>query len=120
MQFRELLKWLLLLWMSLVIWAAFMYVPPADGFIGESSRIVFFHVPTAWVAVLAFLVSCVASVALPVAPRPEERHPGGGRGRSRPDVRGPRHRHRGGVRPDHVGRVLELGSRARPRSSSCC
>jgi len=48
--------------MSLVIWAAFMYVPPADKFIGESSRIVFFHVPTAWVAVLAFLFSCVASV----------------------------------------------------------
>lgn len=62
MQFRELLKWTLLLWMSLVIWASFLYVPPADKFIGESSRIVFFHVPTAWVAVLAFLVSCVASV----------------------------------------------------------
>jgi len=62
MSFRELLKWTLLLWMSLVIWAAFLYVPPADKFIGESSRIVFFHVPTAWVAVLAFLISCVASV----------------------------------------------------------
>lgn len=62
MRFREVLKWVLLLWLSLVIWAAFMYVPPADKFIGESSRIVFFHVPTAWVAVLAFLVSCVASV----------------------------------------------------------
>jgi heme exporter protein C len=62
MPFRELLKWTLLLWMSLVIWAAFLYVPPADKFIGESSRIVFFHVPTAWVAVLAFLFSCVASV----------------------------------------------------------
>jgi heme exporter protein C len=48
--------------MALVIWAAFMWVPSAQGFKGESSRIVFFHVPTAWVATLAFLVSCVASV----------------------------------------------------------
>ena len=62
MSFREILKWTLLLWMTVVIWAAFMYVPPAEKFIGESSRIVFFHVPTAWVATLAFLVSCVASV----------------------------------------------------------
>lgn len=56
------LKWLLLVWMTTVIWAAFMWVPSAEGFKGESSRIVFFHVPTAWVATLAFLVSCVASV----------------------------------------------------------
>ena len=55
-------KWALLLWMSLVIWAAFFWVRPAEGFIGQSSRIVFFHVPFAWVAVLAFLVSCVTSV----------------------------------------------------------
>jgi heme exporter protein C len=62
MRFAEILKWLLLVWMTIVIWAAFMYVPPADKFVGESSRIVFFHVPMAWVAVLAFLVSCVTSV----------------------------------------------------------
>ncbi len=62
MNIRELLKWVLLLWLGLVIWAAFLYVPPADKFVGESSRIVFFHVPMAWVAVLAFLISCVASV----------------------------------------------------------
>ncbi|HSL19689.1 MAG TPA: cytochrome c biogenesis protein CcsA [Methylomirabilota bacterium] len=56
------LKWGLLLWMAVVIWAAFMWVPSATGFKGESSRIVFFHVPTAWVATVAFLVSCIASV----------------------------------------------------------
>lgn len=56
------LKWLLFVWMLVVIWAAFMWVPSAQGFKGESSRIVFFHVPTAWVATLAFLVSCIASV----------------------------------------------------------
>jgi heme exporter protein C len=62
MRISEVLKWLLFAWMILVIWAAFMYVPPADGFVGESSRIVFFHVPMAWVAVLAFLVSCITSL----------------------------------------------------------
>lgn len=58
----EILRWLLFLWMGAVIWAAFYYAKPAEGFIGQSSRIVFFHVPTAWVATLAFLVSCVASI----------------------------------------------------------
>jgi heme exporter protein C len=48
--------------MGLVIWSAFFLVHPAEGFQGQASRIVFFHVPTAWVATLAFLVSCVASV----------------------------------------------------------
>jgi heme exporter protein C len=62
MRISQLLKWLLFAWLSLVIVAAFFYVHPAEGFIGESSRIVFFHVPCAWVAVLAFLVSSVASV----------------------------------------------------------
>jgi heme exporter protein C len=54
--------WLLLVWLAGTIWAAFLGVGAAAGFQGQASRIVFFHVPTAWVAVLAFLVSCVASV----------------------------------------------------------
>ncbi len=62
MRLSEILKWLLLAWLSAVILAAFLYVRPAQGFVGESSRIVFFHVPMAWVAVLAFLVSCITSV----------------------------------------------------------
>jgi heme exporter protein C len=56
------LKWALFVWMAMVIWAAFLWVPTAGGFKGESARIVFFHVPTAWVATLAFLVSCITSV----------------------------------------------------------
>ncbi len=56
------LKWFLFVWMMVVIWAAFWWIPSAQGFKGESSRIVFFHVPTAWVATLAFLVSCITSV----------------------------------------------------------
>ncbi|MGC8915849.1 MAG: cytochrome c biogenesis protein CcsA [Thermoanaerobaculum sp.] len=52
----------LFLWLVLVIWGAFFYAPAAAGFKGESSRIVFFHVPQAWVAVLAFCVNLVASL----------------------------------------------------------
>jgi len=62
MRVADILKWLLLGWLAVVIVAAFFYVRPAEGFIGESSRIVFFHVPMAWIAVLAFLVSCITSV----------------------------------------------------------
>lgn len=60
--YRHILKWLLGFWLTIVIWAAFFYAPTAQGFKGESARIVFFHVPQAWVAVLAFCVNLVASV----------------------------------------------------------
>jgi heme exporter protein C len=56
------LKWFLCLWMAAVCMAAFLYAPPAAGFVGPSSRIIFFHVPAAWVSVLAFLVSMIQSV----------------------------------------------------------
>jgi len=59
---KTLLPWLLCLWMLAVIAGAFFYAPSAAGFKGESARIVFFHVPQAWVAVLAFCVNLVASI----------------------------------------------------------
>jgi heme exporter protein C len=62
MKIGTVLKLFLLVWMLAVIWGAFYYAQAAEGFIGQSSRIVFFHVPTAWVCVIAFLVSCVFSV----------------------------------------------------------
>jgi len=62
MRLADISKLALLVWLAVVIVAAFFYVHAAEGFIGESSRIVFFHVPMAWIAVLAFLVSCIASV----------------------------------------------------------
>ena len=68
------LKWILFIWMAVVIWASFMWVPSAQGFKGESSRIVFFHVPTAWVATLAFLVSCIASVMYLRRREPKDDH----------------------------------------------
>ena len=54
---RKLLAWLLWLWLSAVIVGAFLYAPLAKGFIGQSSRILFFHVPMAWVSFLAFLTA---------------------------------------------------------------
>ena len=54
-------KVLLTTWMALMIVAAFLYAGAATGFPGETSRILFFHVPQAWVATLAFLISMIAS-----------------------------------------------------------
>jgi len=54
-------KVLLAAWMALMIVAAFLYTEAASGFPGETSRILFFHVPQAWVATLAFLLSMIGS-----------------------------------------------------------
>ncbi|MGE0641101.1 MAG: cytochrome c biogenesis protein CcsA [Thermoanaerobaculia bacterium] len=59
---RRILAWTLWLWLSAVIVGAFYYAPLAEGFLGQSSRILFFHVPMAWVAFLAFVVAGVWSV----------------------------------------------------------
>lgn len=64
---------LLWLWMSAVIVAAFHWAPPAEGFQGESSRILFFHVPMAWVSFVAFMAAGVSSVRF-LFGRREERH----------------------------------------------
>ena len=54
-------KILLTVWMAIIIVAAFLYAEAATGFPGETSRILFFHVPQAWVATLSFLISMIAS-----------------------------------------------------------
>ncbi|MEJ2634850.1 MAG: cytochrome c biogenesis protein [Calditrichia bacterium] len=54
-------KYILGLWMTLVIVGAFLYAPPAKG-LGETARILFFHVPTAWLATIAFLISAIYSI----------------------------------------------------------
>jgi heme exporter protein C len=51
------------LYMAVFTGAAFLWPKPAEGFIGESSRIVFFHVPCAWTASLAFVVAAAYSLA---------------------------------------------------------
>jgi heme exporter protein C len=47
--------------MTLVIVAAFLYAPPAEG-LGEVSRIIYFHIPLAWVSVMAYLAAMVDSI----------------------------------------------------------
>jgi heme exporter protein C len=54
-------KFSLGVYMVLIILGAFLYAPTAKG-LGETTRILFFHVPCAWIATLAFLVSAVYSV----------------------------------------------------------
>lgn len=54
--------WILWLWLSAVIVAAFHYAPLAKGFKGDSSRILFFHVPMAWVSFVAFFAAGIWSV----------------------------------------------------------
>jgi|KBSSwiStaDraftv2_1062776.scaffolds.fasta_scaffold00004_118 heme exporter protein C len=55
------LKGLLFVVMTWILWAAFLWARPAENFVGESSRIVFFHVPMAWIATLAFLLAAIHS-----------------------------------------------------------
>jgi heme exporter protein C len=59
---RRALVTLLWLWMVVVLWAAFAWAPLAMGFKGESSRILFFHVPMAWVSFMAFMTAGVQSL----------------------------------------------------------
>lgn len=54
-------KYVLGLWMAVVIVGAFLYAPRAKD-LGESTRILFFHVPCAWIATLAFFVSAFYSI----------------------------------------------------------
>jgi len=61
MSLGNLAKWLLGLGMAVICWGAFLYARPAQNFVGESSRIVFFHVPMAWVSTVAFFVAAFYS-----------------------------------------------------------
>src|SRR6202166_2721342 len=86
-------SWLLWLWLAAVIVGAFEYAPLAAKFIGQSSRILFFHVPMAWAAFTAFITAGVYSVRYLFS------------GRSRSFPRDPRH--------DRAARAaIELGLRS--------
>ena len=52
---------LLGLFMTLIIVAGFSYAEP-EATLGEAGRVIFFHIPAAWVAVLSFFLSMVSSV----------------------------------------------------------
>jgi heme exporter protein C len=58
----NLFKYLLGLWMVLVLLGAFLYAPTALG-LGHLSRIIIFHVPLAWVGVLAYFISMLNSIS---------------------------------------------------------
>jgi heme exporter protein C len=47
--------------MPVTIVMAFLWVPPAE-LLGDYSRIIYFHVPLAWVSMLAFVVSGILSI----------------------------------------------------------
>ena len=70
------LRWLLWLWISAVILAAFYYAPLSSGFAGidgqspQTSRIVFFHVPMAVASFVAFLVAAFWSAVYLAKRRP--------------------------------------------------
>lgn len=51
----------LFVWMILVILGAFFYAPLVKG-LGEYTRILYFHVPMAWITVIAFLISAINSI----------------------------------------------------------
>lgn len=60
---KTLLPWLLWLWIGVCLVSAYVFAPPLEGFVGdgESSRILFFHVPMAWTSFVAFLFAGVRS-----------------------------------------------------------
>lgn len=69
---RTALAWGLWLWIVLVAVGALWWAPPLAGFVGEgeSSRIVYFHVPMAWSSFVAFVTAGVASAMYLMGRRP--------------------------------------------------
>ena len=66
-----LLRWLLWLWISLGIVAGLVWTPRAQDFLGESSRILYFHVPMAWASFVGFMVAGAWSIGYLVRRRPD-------------------------------------------------
>jgi heme exporter protein C len=48
------------LWIAVVIWAAFNWIPPVGGL--RAGWIAWFHIPVAWITVLAFGTAMVCSI----------------------------------------------------------
>lgn len=58
---RDWWKWLLLLGMSVMIVYSFITPAPQQQ-LGEASRIFYYHIPQAWICVIAFAVSMIFSI----------------------------------------------------------
>jgi heme exporter protein C len=56
------LKIILFFWMTAVICFALLYPIPYIPALGDRARVLYFHVPTAWVTVLAFLMAMIYSI----------------------------------------------------------
>lgn len=56
MRYHHLYRAGIVLWTAGVVYAVFYVVPPAQG-LGGLVRLAFFHIPVAWVSVLAFLLA---------------------------------------------------------------
>lgn len=54
-------KWLIFLVMSVIIWFSFTTPAPQQQ-IGEASRIFYYHIPQAWICVIAFAMSAYYSI----------------------------------------------------------
>ncbi len=55
------LRLLLFLWIAAALLAGFLWAPLASG-LGETTRVLYFHIPSAWVMAVAFTWSCAHSV----------------------------------------------------------
>lgn len=54
------IKVVLFVWLAAVIYGAFFYAPLAAG-LGEYTRVLYFHVPVAWITVVAFALGALFS-----------------------------------------------------------
>lgn len=59
---NNILKYILFIWLFAVFCLAILMPIPAIGTMGEKSRILFFHVPMAWVSTVAFVMALVYGV----------------------------------------------------------
>ena len=57
-------KYLVGIWMSIAIMLAFLKIGPAEGFTmgGHGSKVLFFHVPCAWLATIAYIAAAVYAI----------------------------------------------------------
>jgi len=57
------IKYLLFIWLAVVFCFALLFPIPSIGNMGDKARILFFHVPSAWVSVVAFMMSLAYGIA---------------------------------------------------------
>ncbi len=71
---RRTFPYLIWLWICMVVVGAYLYAPLDEEFVGASSRILFFHIPMAWVSFVAFVAAAVWSLLYLLKRRPGHDH----------------------------------------------